>query len=478
MDLGHETQTLQAEDGDLKRQARIAPRSSRTSLERSSQPHRIKKKRSPYEAENRIGTHLTRQLHACVRCRMQRNRCIPDPTNPRGPCLTCQQRTVRMSRLPCLRYMVTDSTLFRTGLDYMPFYRDHPMVGPKYGDFHLEREWTAAKPKVLCIGQVGSLHLQIEVREFVPPPEAAADVDLKGRPMYAVPWAIADPDAVVVAMEEYINRPIVRYMDEYLDRSDPLVWNIFQMAYRASVFPVPNEMLKKTLRLWVASRFIESKWRCWSETGWADDEIRALNPQDPFYSDLDSLPPYIDYQVASIVIHRVLGPLRKDVLRILQATLNTHHPADWFATFLTCFVLLKNYEMQMRFQREFAMRRRAKVRYLDMPLVRATNSGAKTILAHFHYCYKGQKLFSEGFDWNAPRARRMARLDPEQCEFMARCRDVVVQRASKFRAINHSHVYHEAWWYTSQLFDPEWTPRETLEHAPQAKASIELERVI
>jgi hypothetical protein len=272
-------------------------------------------------------------------------------------------------------------------------------------------------------------------------------------------------------------------------------------------------MLKKTLRLWVACRFIESKWRCWSETGWADSEIRAMNPQDPFYNDLDSLPPYIDYQIASIIIHRILGPLRKDVLRILQSTFNTHSPQDWFATFLTSFILLQNYEMQVLFQRQFAKRRRARVssrpdaqdrdvsnnddqvQYLDMPLVRATNSGAKTILAHFHYCYKGQQLFTTGFDWSAPRVRRMARLDPEQSGFMGQCRDVVVQKgkpprvgdaghrgegpgadrdaAPTFQTINNSDAYHEKWWYTSQLFDPDWTPRDTLEHAPPAESFVE-----
>ena len=207
-----------------------------------------------------------------------------------------------------------------------------------------------------------------------------------------------------------------------------------------------NEMLKKTLRLWVACRFIESKWRCWSETGWADSELRAMNPEDPFYKGLDSPPPYIDYQFASIVMHRILAPLRKDVLRILQGTFNTHNPKDWFATFLTCFILLQNYEMQMLFQSQFARRREAqvsnldslhgslltneKIRYLDMPLVRATNSGAKTILAHFHYCYKGQQLFTPGFDWAAPRVRRMARLDAEQSQFMSQCRDVVVHKGN------------------------------------------------
>jgi len=34
--------------------------------------------------------------------------------------------------------------------------------------------------------------------------------------------------------------------------------------------------------------------------------------------------------------------------------------------------------------------------------------------------------------------------------------------------INQSHVYHQQYWYTSQLFDHDWVPRETLEHSPAA----------
>jgi hypothetical protein len=55
---------------------RIAPKvtkySALTPSESSS--HRVQKKRRPYEGRKRVDTHLTRQLHACVRCRMQRNR--------------------------------------------------------------------------------------------------------------------------------------------------------------------------------------------------------------------------------------------------------------------------------------------------------------------------------------------------------------------------------------------------------------------
>jgi len=66
-----------------------------------------------------------------------------------------------------------------------------------------------------------------------------------------------------------------------------------------------------------------------------------------------------------------------------------------------------------------------------MPLVRETNSGAKTILAHFHYCCNGQKPFAASFDWTSPKLGRMAHLDSEQTEFMMRYRDRILKKCKK-----------------------------------------------
>ncbi len=65
---------------------------------------------------------------------------------------------------------------------------------------------------------------------------------------------------------------------------------------------------------------------------------------------------------------------------------------------------------------------------MDMNLVRGTNSGAKTILAYFHYCSKGQTPFREDFDWNSPKLPKMAQLDDDQRKIMIRYQDQVVQR--------------------------------------------------
>lgn len=69
-----------------KRYYMIAPRSSKSSAQSNSESssYRVKKKRRPYEGTKKTDTHLTRQVHACVRCRMQRNRVrwnnlVPNP---------------------------------------------------------------------------------------------------------------------------------------------------------------------------------------------------------------------------------------------------------------------------------------------------------------------------------------------------------------------------------------------------------------
>jgi hypothetical protein len=247
----------------------IAPRPGTVkSLSDGSSPglsgRRIRKKRAPYTASNRIDTNLTRSLNACVRCRIQRNRvstshvlssssslltrtqCIPDPNNPRGPCQSCQNKKARLSRLPCLRYKLSDSTLFRTGLDYMAFYKSHPMIGPHYGDFHVEKQWISGPGRVLCLSQDRGSLLRIELKQFVPPHDPTA-LDLKGRSMYAVNWAIADPDAVTEALNDFIDESLGCYLESILDGMDGLVWDIFHAAIRSSVFPQPVSIFNGTV---------------------------------------------------------------------------------------------------------------------------------------------------------------------------------------------------------------------------------------
>jgi hypothetical protein len=77
---------------------------------------------------------------------------------------------------------------------------------------------------------------RLEVRQFDPPVEIDA-VDLKGRSMYSVPWAIADGDRATIAINKFLDECKVLYLNSLLDDSDELVWDVFHSAIRIAYMP-------------------------------------------------------------------------------------------------------------------------------------------------------------------------------------------------------------------------------------------------
>ena len=145
----------------------------------------------------------------------------------------------KLSRLPCLRYRITESTLYRTTFEHFEFFRLHLMVGPTYGDFHITRKWTQNMTKVMEFTQDSNVVLRLKVREFIPTPDELLSDDTRGNKMYSIPWAIADPDEAVRAIHLYIDHCIEAYPNAILDDSNRLVWDVFYWAMRLSVFPEP-----------------------------------------------------------------------------------------------------------------------------------------------------------------------------------------------------------------------------------------------
>lgn len=131
------------------------------------------------------------------------------------------------------------STLYRTTFQHFEFFKLHLMIGPTYGDFHITRSWTQSKTKVLEFAQDSNSVLKLEVREFMPTADELLSDDTRGNKMYSIPWAIADPDEAARAINLYINRYFVAYLDNILDDSNRLVWDVFHWAVRLSVFPEP-----------------------------------------------------------------------------------------------------------------------------------------------------------------------------------------------------------------------------------------------
>ncbi|KAG8157855.1 hypothetical protein KVR01_012127 [Diaporthe batatas] len=127
-----------------------------------------------------------------------------------------------------------------------------------------------------------------------------------------------------------------------------------------------------------------------------------------------ALPPYIDFQFSAIIMERILGPLSRDVLKGLENLVLKNQAKKWFTIFLVVFILMHSYELILQHEVAFTTRRLYPDKYYDMKLIRGYQSGAKTLVAHFHYVNKGNIPFQPQFDWNSPINKHMADLSEDE----------------------------------------------------------------
>jgi hypothetical protein len=131
--------------------------------------------------------------------------------------------------------------LFRTfnNVDYEAKY---PLVGDRYGDFHSTKYWLSEETKIFEMSQGRGTVLRLKVREFEPPDEPVTDskgVGGKGRKLFAIPWALTDPDSGIRSILEFINASCKPYVEQIIHKDDELAFDVFQMALNKVQGPRP-----------------------------------------------------------------------------------------------------------------------------------------------------------------------------------------------------------------------------------------------
>ncbi|KAK0744710.1 hypothetical protein B0T21DRAFT_344874 [Apiosordaria backusii] len=178
---------------------------------------------------------------ACIRCNMQGEQCQVKNREPTTPCWQCTSATITgIYHLPCIRYELPDSPLFKYAIYNSRFYANYHLVGYRYVDFYIPKAWLPGVPtKILSVIHHGGLRLDITVRQFAPPhnhdKSATDDRSMYGaiaRPMYAIPWAVADPDVESRNIGRLVDAYIKPYTFNLLKPEDDLVWPVYQEALR------------------------------------------------------------------------------------------------------------------------------------------------------------------------------------------------------------------------------------------------------
>lgn len=135
--------------------------------------------------------------------------------------------------MPCLRYLITDSTLYREqDMPYQGFSR-------RWRSMDLVDIDTWASPKIRTIkaSQV-SPHApyEIQVREFVPAEgDTMEEVWTTRRSVLKrhriPPFAICDLKKTAAVLEAYIDRHICTYVNGVVYDLDTLLWTTYRFAF-------------------------------------------------------------------------------------------------------------------------------------------------------------------------------------------------------------------------------------------------------
>jgi hypothetical protein len=109
------------------------------------------------------------------------------------------------------------------------------------------------------------------------------------------------------------------------------------------------------------------------------------DPGSPYYNKVP-VTPVMDFQIDSITIHKILLPLRKQVLQELQKKVLENRRKDFMEIFLTMYILLHNIELTIAHDRWFAQRWNVKVwgsllSWTSLPIGRKTDDSTATFLA-------------------------------------------------------------------------------------------------
>ncbi|KAI1279149.1 hypothetical protein F5Y07DRAFT_387680 [Xylaria sp. FL0933] len=422
-------------------------------------------RRGPFRNQHdRERTAETRRIGSCIRCRMQRIRCETNPDDKAGTCLTCSRvSNVKVWRMPCLRYKITDVRLFKPG----------PVKGHEW-----TRRWVEGVPddishwastdirKVRVTEGYTKETVELRVRQFVPQDgdslERSWVHDGVRRRVRIPAYAIVNLEEAKNAYSAYINNSFVECCKKILFGKDKLLLGTYAAALKVTRDPAAGEkekeLLNKALQLWMAVRMTtKSTVIVGEETlGMSPDimdETSSLRGKIP-------LPPVMGAQIELVLIHQIQSSLRREMLENLQNITQANKQHTWFTTYLITFILLHNVALLCQHDASYARKHGMKTRFAREDMVREYQLGANILLAYFHYCNKGIHPFSA--DCKEQDLTTLAALNETKALFVKQTKVHVEKHRKSWAKVRESNDYEDDFFYISQLFEENWMPQPTI----------------
>ncbi|OTA92067.1 hypothetical protein M434DRAFT_75196 [Hypoxylon sp. CO27-5] len=422
-------------------------------------------RRGPFKSNDvREKTAETRRIGSCIRCRMQRIRCEINEADKHGSCLTCLKvSNMKVFRMPCLRYKITDVKLFKPG----------NVKGYEWTRRWIEgipddiSNWASLETKKVKVTEgYTEQAVELRVRQFIPQEgdrlERSWVHEGTQRRVTIPPYAIVNLEEAKATYTAYIKQGLPECCKKVLSGKDKMILVTYGAAIKASRDPAtdPKEsaLLKKALQLWMAIRLTTKS------TIIVGEETLGMSPDimddtSPLRGCIP-LPPVMGAQIELVLIHQIQSSLRREMLENLQAMTQANKHQTWFTTYLITFILLHNVALLCQHDAGYAKKHGIKVRFAREEMVREYQRGANILLAYFHYCNKGVYPFSA--ECKEQDLSSLANLDESKLKLVQFTRANVEKYKKHWAKIRQNNDYENDFYYVSQLFEENWTPQSTI----------------
>ncbi|KAL8296753.1 hypothetical protein RB597_006057 [Gaeumannomyces tritici] len=429
------------------------------------------RKRGKFKTEHdRAMTALTRKNRGCIRCRMLRDKCEPDPQDPQGVCIRCMRLQLAnkpvMCKLPCLRWIITDSSLYRE--------QDRPyqMFSRRWQSMDLVDmdTWASPQTRTISVSQIFlEAPYEVEVREFVPVEGdmleemwTSGDAVVK---RHAIPrYAICDIKRTATVLEAFIDKSIGVYINGAIFNLDTLLWSTYIFAFghiEKAKTQKEKDLLRNVFRLWVGClKTSHPEHIC------GDDRLGAERVDDPgsVFHGAVPMPVIMIAQMECIMYTRVLRPMTRAVLRALNELVQENRPANWLTVYLAMFILFHCCSVVTRRDWEFARQCSLRDEFANPESIKKHQCGMQVMLAHFHYLNKGVMPFSLTLDSKGlEQLSKVAELDADEVSFISKTANLVqdpTRRAEMSAVLKANNFRHDLYW-VSQLYEQDWKPGST-----------------
>ncbi|KXJ92501.1 hypothetical protein Micbo1qcDRAFT_160243 [Microdochium bolleyi] len=392
--------------------------------------------RSRLSPERRLQAASTRKWGACIRCYIQKIRCIPHPENPENSCcLTCasvsRESKKVIHRLPCLRLRLTEVVMFRGGgLNLTSRWTGTAMKNLSPND------WVNNELRTLTWQLEHSPYpLQFTVKRFHPQAGDSLsrkwqDSNGQTRETRIEPFGLADiqktANDYMAYNFTYSLASLNTVKQRMIGQVEDIVWRTYDEVSKLIVMTErppglrgknvnPADFLHQYVKLWFGIRNSVGSAYITENTDTLDMGPES-HPDYPYGARI-SIPRMVSEQFYNLQYERLLVPTRKRVLEDLNRMMTGKKPDHFFTVYLTVFMLL--YETSVASaDRHRRAAQYAEPTYYSLPLfVEQLQFGANIVLLHWHYYKRGFNPLRT--DWSSVKDKAIwSTLTMEQRQFL------------------------------------------------------------